>query len=533
MNPFQAREIWPAGTLVDRKYEIRSTLGRGGFGTVYLATHRVLGHSYVIKRLHSQFAEDPQFINRFVKEAQAIAKLKGCPQIVEVFDMTQTDDGQLILVMEYMPGGDLGALLESEGRLDLPRAVSYARQIAEGLKAVHALGFVHRDVKPQNVLLTGDRQSAKLTDFGIVTDRDSVRTTSVMRTGSEGFAAPEQWQLAGKLLDGRTDLYALGATIYRMLAGRMPYGDLDLRDWVAAIQAGPPPSLRTFVPDVPTELDRLVLQMLEVDRDKRPADADEVIARLDARPAAPPVPVPVQPTHRATIVEVVRPPVVREALTATIQEPAAPAKSVLRFLPNVLTVLRILLASEIFGNYKDDGFEDVDLFLYLGIYSLMTDVLDGWLARRLSAVSKFGAMLDPVADAILIGGTLLMFDKYFWPDSSIRPAVWAAGWAIIAQGLVTLIVGAILWRRSAPTLSRRMALFTRIAAGYEYLIFLGMLVATSRIGWDFIGLPQTIWIWPFWMENRLSMPVFWLCFAAAVAMCVVMIRSAIQQLRSR
>ena len=98
MNAFHAREVWPAGTLVDRKYVVQSTLGRGGFGTVYLARHRVLGHDYVIKRLHSQFAEDTQSIEKFVKEGQAIARLKGCPQIVEVFDMTQTEDGQLILL---------------------------------------------------------------------------------------------------------------------------------------------------------------------------------------------------------------------------------------------------------------------------------------------------------------------------------------------------------------------------------------------------------------------------------------------------
>ena len=132
MNAFHAREVWPAGTLVDRKYVVQSTLGRGGFGTVYLARHRVLGYDYVIKRLHSQFAEDTQFIEKFVKEGQAIARLKGCPQIVEVFDMTQTEDGQLILVMEYMPGGDLGGLVQRQGRLSVEDSLWYALQIAEG-----------------------------------------------------------------------------------------------------------------------------------------------------------------------------------------------------------------------------------------------------------------------------------------------------------------------------------------------------------------------------------------------------------------
>ncbi|HEY3738884.1 MAG TPA: protein kinase [Bryobacteraceae bacterium] len=524
MNPFQAREIWPPGTVVDRKYVIHSTLGRGGFGTVYLANHRVLGHQYVIKRLHSQFAEDPKFIDRFVKEAQAIAKLKGCPRIIEVFDMTQTDDGQLVLVMEYMPGGDLGALLESEPRLSLARAISYARQIAEALKAAHALGFVHRDVKPQNVLLTADRNAAKLTDFGIVTDRDSVRTTSVMRTGSEGFAAPEQWQLAGKLLDGRTDLYALGATLYLMLAGRMPYGNLDLRDWVSAIAAGPPPPLRSFVPEVPPDLDRLVMQLLEVDRDKRPSNAIEVITRLDACAGLPPIPIP----HRETIVEAPRP----EARTVTIQQPLksppAQGKSRLRLVPNALTVLRILFASEIFGNFMDDGFAAVDLFLYLGIFAALTDFFDGWFARRFNRASRLGALLDPVADALLIGGTFLMFGNFGWSDPSVFPWGWAATWMIIAQGAVSFIAGILLWRRNVEAIPA--GAFSRICSTYQYLVFLSLLFGASRLGGGFLNQnAQTILM--LWWEYHLAGPMYLIFSALALAMIVFVIRNLVRELR--
>jgi len=343
MSSFQAREIWPPGTVVDRKYIIRSTLGRGGFGTVYLANHRVLGHDYVIKRLHSQFAEDPQFIDRFVKEAQTIARLKGCRQIVEVFDVTQTEDGQLILVMEYMPGGDLASLIEKEGRLSVPDTIWYAQQIAEGLKAAHAAGFVHRDVKPQNILLGADPKIAKLADFGIVADRDGSRTTSVMRTGSEGFAAPEQWQYGGKHLDGRTDIYSLGATIYLMLTGRMPYGDLALRDWVSAIQSGPPSALRTICPSVSEELDGLVLQMLEVDREKRPRDAGEVLARLNEY-SMPKPPVP-RPERVETIVEPSAPP--RQGRLETIVEPAAQSASA-SFFPSK-HMARVKISAAVLG----------------------------------------------------------------------------------------------------------------------------------------------------------------------------------------
>jgi formylglycine-generating enzyme required for sulfatase activity len=242
-----------------------------------------------------------------------------------VFDMTQTEDGQLILVMEYMPGGDLASLIENEGRLNVPDVIRYAQQIAEGLKAAHAAGFVHRDVKPQNVLLGADSKVAKLADFGVVTDRDGARTTSMMRTGSEGFAAPEQWQLGGKHLDGRTDIYALGATMYLMLAGRMPYGDLALRDWVSAIHAGPPPSLRTILPSISEELDGLVLAMLAVDRERRPRDASEVLARLDDC-SSPKVPLP--PKRVETIVETPRPAAARELYTPTVKVEVSPVQKI-------------------------------------------------------------------------------------------------------------------------------------------------------------------------------------------------------------
>jgi formylglycine-generating enzyme required for sulfatase activity len=230
--------------------------------------------------LHSQFAEDPEFINKFVKEAQAAATLRGCPQIVEVFDITQTDDGHLILVMEYLQGGDLGALIQQSGRLGIEDSVWYASQIAQALHAAHWHGFIHRDVKPSNMLLGADKRVAKLSDFGFIAERDSAQPTSIVRGGSTGFAAPEQWMQAGKHLDGRTDLYALGVTLYLMLSGRLPYGELELGAWSAAVRSGPPPPVRSMRPETPAALDELVQQLLAADREQRPANAEAVLARL-------------------------------------------------------------------------------------------------------------------------------------------------------------------------------------------------------------------------------------------------------------
>ena len=282
MNPFEAREIWPAGTVVDRKYIIDATLGRGSFGTAYRCHHRVLSRTYVIKRLHSQFAEDANYVQKFIQEARAIERLRGCPQIVEIYDMTQTEDGKLILVMENMVGGDLESLVRRTGRFKVEDAVWYALQIAQGLAAAHAAGLVHRDVKPENVLLGADPREAKLTDFGIVAERDTASPTSVLRGGSIGYAAPEQWHLAGKYLDGRADLYSLGVTLYRMLAGNMPLGEVEIGEWIERVRTTAAPPLRSIRPDVPEALERLTADLLAADRDRRPASAVVVIDRLKA-----------------------------------------------------------------------------------------------------------------------------------------------------------------------------------------------------------------------------------------------------------
>jgi formylglycine-generating enzyme required for sulfatase activity len=282
MNPFEARDIWPPGTVVDRKYVIDSTLGRGSFGTAYRCHHRVLARTYVIKRLHGQFAEDPNYVQKFIQEARAIEKLKGCPQIVEIYDMTQTEDGHLILVMENMVGGDLEALIRRVGNFKIEDAVWYALKISEGLAAAHAAGLVHRDVKPENVLLGADPREAKLTDFGIVAERDTASPTSVLRGGSIGYAAPEQWHLAGKYLDGRADLYALGATLFRMLVGHMPFGEIEIGLWIERVRTTQAPPLRALRADVPEAVERLVNELLSTDRDLRPASAVVVIDRLKA-----------------------------------------------------------------------------------------------------------------------------------------------------------------------------------------------------------------------------------------------------------
>ncbi len=282
-DPFRPREIWPPGTLIKGDYEIRNKLGGGGFGTVYLAQHRFLGTMHVIKRLHEHFASDPEYVRKFVNEARAVRRLKGCPNVVEVEHMTQSEDGHLILVMEHIAGGDLAGLMASR-QVRVGEVIEYARQIASGLQAAHAAGLVHRDIKPQNVMLSQDstgRTILKLIDFGIAADHLGNEQTSVMRGGSIGFAAPEQWVKAGKELDGRTDLYSLGASMYRMLCGRMPFESNDIGDWIEQVKKTAPVAPSRVRKDVPKALSDLILDLLSFRLEDRPADAGVVIQRLE------------------------------------------------------------------------------------------------------------------------------------------------------------------------------------------------------------------------------------------------------------
>jgi serine/threonine protein kinase len=238
---------------------------------------------------------------------------------VEIYDMTQTEDGYLILVMENMVGGDLESLIRRTGRFKVEDAVWYGLQIAQGLAAAHAAGLVHRDVKPENVLLSADPREAKLTDFGIVAERDVSSPTSVLRGGSIGYAAPEQWHLAGKYLDGRSDLYSLGVTLYRMLTGHMPFGEVEIGEWIERVRTTSAPAIRSLRADVPEALERLVGELLLADRDKRPPSAAAVIERLKALnlPNIPPLqrpPTIEEPQRRKT-----------EDLAAQYLEPRVPS----------------------------------------------------------------------------------------------------------------------------------------------------------------------------------------------------------------
>jgi serine/threonine-protein kinase len=282
------------GSLVKNKYKIAKILGKGGMGVVYLADHMLLGGQVALKFLAAGLSHNPQFIKRFRNEAQAAFSLRH-PNIVQVLDLDQTEDGSLFIAMEYVEGNSLRQALDEERNgFGVPRALELARGMVSGLAAAHARGIVHRDVKPENVLLAraaDSREQPKVLDFGIAAMAKS-STQSNMTRGrllTAEYAAPEQWmEMPAAEMDGRTDLYATGCVFYEMLTGHTPFHAHTLDGWSQQHQMEKPrlPSdLRPVLANW-TRLDGLVMRMLAKNRNDRPQDA-EVLSLLDAIQSGP------------------------------------------------------------------------------------------------------------------------------------------------------------------------------------------------------------------------------------------------------
>jgi TPR repeat protein len=270
---------WAPGTMVRGKYRILAKIGRGGMGIVYKATHIVFEEVWALKVMAAHLAADPKFVRRFRREAQVTRKLQHV-NVVRVQDFDQAEDGSPFIVMDFIEGVSLDHLLQAvKGPLPVARALWIARGIAEGLSAAHGLGMVHRDIKPQNILLARDPQGRdvpKILDFGIVAMREGSTSLSAGLLLTAAYGSPEQWQgMKASELDGRADLYALGVSLYEMLAGRLPFHAHTDTGWMHAhLEETPaPPSL--FNPELAQmpAVDELTLRLLAKDREARPNDA--------------------------------------------------------------------------------------------------------------------------------------------------------------------------------------------------------------------------------------------------------------------
>ena len=243
------------GRMLDRRYHVRSRIAHGGMATVYLATDTRLERQVALKVMHAELARDADFVARFIGEAKSVARLSH-PNIVQVFD--QGSDGQfLYLSMEYVPGRTLRSLLRERGWLPWSEALEVMDPTLAGLSAAHEAGIVHRDVKPENVLLTADGR-VKVVDFGLARAQAAAgNTRSGLIIGTVAYIAPEQ--VTGGITDSRTDVYAAGVMLWEMLSARQPHsGDSPLAVAYTHVNEEVPRRCSAYVGGIPPALDQLV-----------------------------------------------------------------------------------------------------------------------------------------------------------------------------------------------------------------------------------------------------------------------------------
>jgi eukaryotic-like serine/threonine-protein kinase len=267
-----------AGLEVLGRYQVVDVLGGGGMALVYRARDEELDRPVAIKLLADNLAADEAFRKRFLREARLAAQLAH-PNVVQVYDSGEAD-GRPYIVMEYVEGETLADLLSRRGRLPPSEAVELALQVCSGLEHAHQAGLVHRDIKPQNLLIREDG-TVKIVDFGIAR---SARGTRLTETGSvlgtAAYLAPEQ--AAGEEVTPAADVYAVGVVLYELLAGRTPHTAESLTQFLVSGQTQSIPELRELAPEVPAALEDVVMRCLARIPEYRPPSAGALAASLSA-----------------------------------------------------------------------------------------------------------------------------------------------------------------------------------------------------------------------------------------------------------
>ena len=339
---------WGEGTVIRGKYRILNRVGQGGMGTVYKALHVAFDELRALKVINPGMMNDELFVKRFQHEAVITRKLQH-PNAVRVEDIDEAEDGRPFIVMEYIEGQSLKKLIQEQGALPVPRVCSIVKQVAAALEASHQLGMVHRDVKPENIVLieTSPGEQVKVLDFGIakIKEARAKETSSMTLTGTgvvigtPQYMSPEQAMgKRGDQLDGRSDIYSLGIVMYQMLTGELPYkADTTMAMLLAHLQT-PPTPIRQLRPElqISEAVAGVVMRTLEKSPEMRPSSAQALIQEIERAEKAP---VSLGATHVATPGSVYSPQAaaqaLREALRASAMDvaksppaarPAAPAK---------------------------------------------------------------------------------------------------------------------------------------------------------------------------------------------------------------
>lgn len=263
--------------LLDNRYEIIRRLGSGGMADVYLARDTQLGRQVAIKVLYKRYARDEEFVVRFRHEAQSAAALNH-PHIVSIYDRGEAE-GSYYIAMEYLEGKSLKDVISDEGPLEPARATEYAGQILQALQFAHEHKVIHRDIKPHNIVING-RGQVKVTDFGIAragTSPAMTETGSII--GTAQYLSPEQAK--GKAVEQSSDLYSLGVVLYEMLTGRVPFeGENPVAIALKHLSDEPVPP-QALVPEIPDNLNAVVMRALAKDPRDRYSSAEEFMADLD------------------------------------------------------------------------------------------------------------------------------------------------------------------------------------------------------------------------------------------------------------
>jgi serine/threonine protein kinase len=266
------------GAVLGGSYEVIRMVGEGGMGRVYEARHqRLTTKRFAVKMLHPDLARQPDVVTRFQREAEASSVISH-PHVVDVYDVSSTPDGRPYIVAELLQGEELGNHLERVGQMTASGAAHVVRQVAAALGAAHTAGIVHRDVKPENVFLSGEGSHVKVLDFGISKVGDNkdglTKTGTVM--GTPDYMAPEQAR--GDKVDARADIYAAGAILYRAITGKKPFEGRDPMATLTAVLTEEPPRPSELNPGVPLSLELVIQKAMA----KNPAERFQTMAELDA-----------------------------------------------------------------------------------------------------------------------------------------------------------------------------------------------------------------------------------------------------------
>src|SRR5688572_21480521 len=278
-----------AGQTINH-YRVISALGAGGMGEVYLAEDKRLQRKVALKFLPALLTQETTHLRRFEQEARAVAALSH-PNVCTIHEVIKTESGRHCIVMEYVEGVTLRERI-TKGQMEIAEALDAAVQIASGLSAAHEAGVVHRDVKPENVMVRRDGYM-KILDFGLAkltqdkselvdsegeTRAPNLHTTPGVVMGTFSYMSPEQAR--GLQVDERTDIWSLGVVLYEMVAGRQPFKGATPTDLIIAVAGQDPAPLTSFAPDVPIQLERIVMKALSKERPQRYQSANDMLADL-------------------------------------------------------------------------------------------------------------------------------------------------------------------------------------------------------------------------------------------------------------